>query len=403
MKDYRLDFPLFRRKYKNNSLVYFDNAATSPKPQVVIDSVLSFYQEHNANIHRGPNFLSQEATDLYEEARNTVASFINAPSTSLVFTSGATASINLIARSWGEANLVAGDIVVLSRAEHHANIVPWLQLKDKLDIEIQYIDLDADGTLKDDSVYTILEQDRVKLLSLTQASNVLGIYNYLKPVIAFAKAKGIITLVDASQSIIHRQLDVQDLDADFIVFSGHKLFAPSGVGVLYAPHAILTAMPAFLGGGSMISSVEGQSYVAAEVPAKFEAGTPNIEGAIGLGAACRYIQKITWSEIYKRETDLINYFLEKLNDYPSLQLLGGNSQRLPLFSFNSIKLHPHDLADLLGEEGIIVRAGHHCAEPLHRYLKIKSSLRLSLAFYNTKEEIDIFFNKFKQIEDSFSL
>lgn len=402
MKDYRLDFPLLSRKYRNNNLIYFDNAATSPKLQLVIDSVTDFYKQHNANIHRGPNFLTQEATDLYEEARKIVANFINANTEEIIFTSSATASLNLISRSWGESNLKMGDIVVLSRAEHHANIVPWLLLKDKIGIEIQYIDLNDDGSLSRDSMYTILAQPRVKLLSLTQTSNVLGIYYDLKEVIKMANDKGVVTIVDAAQSIAHHELNVKELGADFLVFSGHKLFAPSGVGVLYGRQKMLGQIPAFFGGGSMISSVSEQSYQVAEIPYKFEAGTPNIEGVIALGVACRYLQQLGWETINKREKGLVDYFLKKIIDYPELQLLGANSNRVPLFSFNTFKLHPHDLADLLGEEGIIVRAGHHCAEPLHRYLKVKASLRLSLAFYNTNEEIDKFFDKFRQLEEKLS-
>ncbi len=402
MKDYRLDFPLLSRKYRNNNLIYFDNAATSPKLQLVIDSVTDFYKQHNANIHRGPNFLTQEATDLYEEARKIVANFINANTEEIIFTSSATASLNLISRSWGESNLKMGDIVVLSRAEHHANIVPWLLLKDKIGIEIQYIDLNDDGSLSRDSMYTILAQPRVKLLSLTQTSNVLGIYYDLKEVIKMANDKGVVTIVDAAQSIAHHELNVKELGADFLVFSGHKLFAPSGVGVLYGRQKMLGQIPAFFGGGSMISSVSEQSYQVAEIPYKFEAGTPNIEGVIALGVACRYLQQLGWETINKREKGLVDYFLKKIIDYPELQLLGANSNRVSLFSFNTFKLHPHDLADLLGEEGIIVRAGHHCAEPLHRYLKVKASLRLSLAFYNTNEEIDKFFDKFRQLEEKLS-
>lgn len=403
MKDYRLDFPLLSRQYRNNPLIYFDNAATTPKPQVVIDSVLSFYQNHTANIRRGPNFLSQEATDLYEAARNIIANFINASYQEIIFTSSATASLNIIARSWGEVHLKAGDIVVLSKAEHHANIVPWLQLKAKIGIEIQYIDLNENGSLNIERVNTIFEQTKVKLVSLTQASNVLGIYQDLKPIIIRAKEKGIITIVDASQGITHRALDVQDLEVDFLVFSGHKLFAPSGVGVLYGRKELLEDLVPFFGGGTMISSVTEQSYEVAELPYKFEAGTPNIEGVIGLGAACKYLSDITWLEIERREKNLVDYFLKRLDSNTGLQLLGGRNNRLPLFSFSLPTLHPHDLADLLGEEGIILRAGHHCAEPLHRYLKITASLRLSLAFYNQPDEINIFFEKFKLIEDKFSL
>lgn len=402
MKDYSLDFPLLERRYQSQSLIYFDNAATSLKPRPVIEAVFNYYNFHNANIHRGPNFLAEEATNLYEEARSGVAEFINAETEEIIFTSSATASLNLVARSWAETNLKKNDVVVITRAEHHANIVPWLQLKERLGIIIKYIDLDKDGNLYLDNLDALLEEANVRLLSITQVSNVLGIFNELKPILTKARQHNIISIVDASQGVAHQKLDVKYLGADFLVFSGHKLFAPSGVGVLYGRREILEAMPPFFGGGGMISEVKDQSFVSAELPFKFEAGTPNIEGVIGLGAACQYLKKIGWEAINKKEEALTDYFLECLKKNPSLKLLGTvSNNRLPLFTLVIKDIHPHDAADLLGEQGIIVRAGHHCAQPLHDYLGEKFSLRASLSFYNTNLEIDRFFKTLKEIQESF--
>ncbi len=403
MIDYKSDFPLLARTYQNKNLVYFDNAATTPKPQVVIDAVNNYYSLHNANIHRGPNFLSEEATNLYEGARQLIADFIKAEKDEIVFTSGTTAGINLIARSWGEKNLRAGDVVALSRAEHHANIVPWLQLKEKIGIELMYIDLNADASFNQESIDKIFSNSRLRVLSITQASNVLGRYYNLSEIISRAKKMGVLTVIDAAQSVPHHSLNIKELDCDFLVFSGHKLFAPSGVGILYGRKEILEEMPPFLGGGNMISDVNINSFNTVAVPDKFEAGTPNIEGAIALGEACRYLQSIGYEEIQRREDILVNHFIHKLASENYIKLLGGSDNKIPLFALSLNGVHPHDAADLLGEQGIITRAGHHCAQPLHDYLNIPASLRVSLSFYNTIEEIDIFFNTIKEIHSSFQI
>jgi len=402
MKDYRLDFPLLKRKYNNQPLVYFDNAATAPKPQAVIAAVNDYYCLHNANVHRGPNFLSEEATLLYEGARKKVADFIGADKEEIIFTSGTTAGLNLLARAWGENNLKAGDIVALSRAEHHANIVPWLQLKEKLGIVLEYIDVKSDGAFDELSLDKIFEQPRLRVLSITQASNVLGQFYDLKSILARAQARGVLTIVDAAQSIAHRPLDVRFLNCDFLVFSGHKLFAPAGLGVLYGRRELLDKLPPFLGGGGMISEVKEQSFSPLADSLKLEAGTPNIEGAIALGAACDYLRGISWPEIIKREEVLVDYFFKKLEACDFVRLLGGKSGRLPLFALDLQGFHPHDAADLLGEQGIVTRAGHHCAQPLHDALEVSSSLRASLSFYNTTAEIDIFFHTLQSIKKSFS-
>ncbi|MGE5425885.1 MAG: aminotransferase class V-fold PLP-dependent enzyme [Bacillota bacterium] len=401
MKRYRHDFPLLKREYKGQELIYFDNAATTPKPQVVLDAVGDYYLFHNANINRGPNFLSEEATLLYESARADVAAFIGARSEEIVFTSGSTASINIIARSLGDWKLKAGDKVILSRAEHHSNLIPWMQLKESLGIQIGYIGLDGEGSFLQSDIEGMLTDPTVKVLSLTQASNVIGRYYDLKPILAAARKREIITVVDSSQSIPHRQVDVIDLGCDFLVFSGHKMFAPAGTGVLYARREILRDMPPVFGGGGMVSEVNFDGYKAAEGPAKLEAGTPNIEGAIGLGAACNYIAGRR-AEMFAQEESLIGHFIHKLQENGNgWRLVGGLQGRLPLFSFDlGPDLHPHDAADLLGERGIIVRAGRHCAHPLHDILGLAGSLRASLAFYNNEEEVDEFFVALAEIRRS---
>ena len=403
MKDYRLDFPLLKRVYNNQALIYFDNAATTPKPQVVIDAVNDYYNLHNTNVHRGPNFLAEEATLLYEGARHKVADFIGSDQEEIVFTSGTTAGLNLLARAWGETNLQAGDIVALSQAEHHANIVPWLQLKEKIGIILQYIELNPDGTFNSESLDKIFAQPRLRVLAITQASNVLGQFYNLKSILERARTQGVLTIVDAAQSIAHQPLNVHDLNCDFLVFSGHKLFAPAGVGVLYGRRDLLEKLPPFFGGGGMITEVKEQSFTSLVGAAKLEAGTPNIEGVIALGAACDYLKTISWPEIIKREEILKNYFLEKLDTIDYARLLGGRDGRLPLFALDINGVHPHDAADLLGEQGIVTRAGHHCAQPLHDVLEINASLRVSLSFYNTTAEIDAFFRILQEIKKSFSI
>jgi cysteine desulfurase / selenocysteine lyase len=392
----RFDFPMLNRQYEGKSLIYFDNAASSLKPKAVLDSVLDYYQNHSSNVHRGPNFLSEEATALYEGARTIVAKFINSSPKETIFTSGATMGINLITRSWGETNLKTGDVIAISRAEHHANLVPWLQLKAKLDLKIVYIEVASDGSL----IWgDILNTHNLKLLAVTQASNVLGSFYDLKNIMAEARAKNIMTVVDAAQSIAHHPVDVKDLGCDFLVFSGHKLLAETGIGILYGREELLEQMPPFLSGGAMIADVSGDSFTPAELPAKFEAGTPNISGAISLGAACLYLN---YDQIIKQEQELTNYFLTRLKELDFVTLIGNKKERLPLFSMTFDGMHPHDVADLLGEEGIITRAGHHCAQPLHDSLKISATLRASLSFYNNKAEIDIFIEALTKIHKLFN-
>jgi cysteine desulfurase/selenocysteine lyase len=391
------DFPILQK----DNLIYFDNAATSLKPEAVISAVTNYYSNYGTSVHRGLSPLAESTTDLYEGARKIVANFIKAKSTEIIFTSGATMSINLVARTWGEANLKKDDVVVLSIAEHHANIVPWLQLKEKIGIKLLYLPLLDSGELDLVKSIEIINSNPVKLLAITQASNVLGIINPVKQLIVEAKKKNIITLIDATLSAAHLPIDVSDLACDFLVFSAHKILGPTGVGVLYGRLELLNNMPPFLGGGSMISSVTQNNFSSAELPYKFEAGTPNIAGVIGLGAACRYIQNLGWAAIYNQEKLLTNYFLSAISKLDFVTVYGKSEYKLPVFSLTLNGIHPHDAADLLGQEGIILRAGHHCAEPLHDYLGVAATLRVSLSFYNTTSEIDTFIIKLKDLVSSF--
>jgi cysteine desulfurase/selenocysteine lyase len=400
--NHRSDFPLLNKHINDLPLVYFDNAATTQKPQVVIDVMTDFYQNSNANVHRGINPLAEEATKLYEDARATIANFIDAQAQEIIFTRGTTESINLVARAWGEEFLKAGDIVVLSQAEHHANYVPWLQLKDKLGIKLSVIPLLASGELDLEKAKKLITEPNVKLLALTHASNVLGLINPISDLFADAQERGIITLLDAAQTIGHLPLNVQELHCDFLVVSSHKMYGPTGVGILFGRAELLEKMPAFLGGGNMISAVYADHFTPNQIPAKFEAGTPPIAEAIGMARACDYLNQIGWSEIAKLENDLTAYMQAEIAKRAYIKLLGTGQDRLPVFSFFIDGIHAHDLADLLGQDGIITRAGHHCAQPLHDSLGVFASLRLSLSFYNTSDEIDRVMTALDKIYQSFN-
>lgn len=393
----RNDFPILNKKIKGQSLVYFDNASTAQKSRSVIEAISNFYKNDNANVHRGLNPLADAATKKYEVARSLVADFIGAQKEEIIFTSGATAGINLVARSWGEANLQAGDIVVLSIAEHHANIVPWLQLQEKIGIKLEYIPLKADGSWDLVAAKKLLNKRRVKLLAISQVSNVLGIINPASQLIKLAKQKGIVTLIDAAQSVAHLKIDVKRLGCDFLVFSGHKLGGPTGIGVLYGRQELLLAMPSFMGGGDMISFVDTDSFGVNELPYKFEAGTPNIAGVIGLGAAIKYLEGVVHHNIEIQEQQLTTYFLQKIKKLTAVKILGTAKAKLPIFALTIKGVHPHDAADILGQAGIILRAGHHCAQPLHDYLGAPATLRASLSFYNTKGEIDYFISRLQEL------
>lgn len=394
----KADFPILKTKINGHSLIYFDNAGTAQKPQVVFKAEQDFYFKANANTHNSLNPLGEEAAQKYTAAQKTIADFMGASSDELLFTASATFGINMVARTWGEANLKAGDIVVLSMAEHHANIVPWLQLKEKKKIILKYITLDKNGGLDIKMAERLLSNPRVKLLSFTAVSNVLGISNPVTKLIKLAKAKKITTLLDISQSIMHAPVNAHKLGADFLVFSGHKLYGPMGIGVLYVRREILRQLPIFFGGGGMIKSVKTNYFIPLDGASRFAAGTPNVAGVIALAAACQYLNKLGWSFIKTQEKALSLYLSQKLRTLDFVKILGKTNKDIPLYALTFSHLHPHDVADLLGEEGIITRAGHHCAEPLHDYYNLPATLRLSLCFYNTKSEIDVFIASLKKIQ-----
>lgn len=382
-----------QKRIGGRPLVYFDSAATSQKPKAVLAAMDRFYRQANANVHRGLDPLGAEATRLYEAGRDQVASFLGAQREEIIFTRGATEGINLVARAWGETQLRSGDRVVISLAEHHSNIVPWLQLREARGIRVDFIPLKKDGRLDFAAARRLLSAPRVKLLALSQASNVLGLYHDLRPLLLLAKRRRIATLVDAAQGIAHRASDVGRLGCDFFVFSGHKIFGPTGTGVLYGRRQVLEQLPPYLGGGGMIAAVRTDGYIPAELPDKFEAGTPNIAGVIGLGAALAYVSRLGYGRIEEIEKELTEYFLARLSQASGVRLIGTGPDKLPVFSLALDGVHPHDAADLLGQEGIVTRAGQHCAQPLHDSLGIGATLRVSLSIYNSRREIDYFFKK----------
>ncbi|TDN48248.1 cysteine desulfurase /L-selenocysteine selenide-lyase (L-alanine-forming) [Buttiauxella sp. JUb87] len=384
----RADFPILSREVNGQPLVYLDSAASAQKPQAVIDAELDFYSHGYAAVHRGIHTLSAEATQLMENVRNQVSRFINAQSPEeIVFVRGTTEGINLVANSWGRANIQAGDNIIISTMEHHANIVPWQILCEHTGATLRVIPLNQDGTLQLD-VFPTLIDEHTKLLAITQVSNVLGTENPVREMIATAHQAGVKVLVDGAQAIMHHTIDVQDLDCDFYLFSGHKIYGPTGIGVLYAREEILQNMPPWEGGGSMIASVSltaGTTYAAA--PWRFEAGTPNTAGIIGLGAALRYVDSLNLTEVSEYEQSLMRYAQQALKAVPDLTIYGPD-QRLGVIAFNLGKHHAYDVGSFLDNYGIAVRTGHHCAMPLMAFYQVPAMCRASFAMYNTEEEVD---------------
>ena len=386
------DFPILNRKINEKKLIYFDNAATSQKPKVVIDALSNFYSNTNANIHRGVHTLSMESTYLYDEAKDKIAEFINAPnSNSIIFTRGTTESLNLIADSWGQSNLKEPDNIVITELEHHSNIVPWQELIKKTKSKLKYIPINSDGTLNLSNINNIITKN-TKLVSMTHVSNGIGTINNIKEIIKIAKSVGAITIIDAAQSAPHMPLDVADLDCDFLTFSGHKMLAPTGIGVLYGKKEILEAMPPYQKGGDMILEVTFDKSTWNEIPFKFEAGTPNIAGAIGLSAAAKYLMEIGMQNIREHEIEITKYAYSNLMNINGIEILGPENIdiRAGLISFNIPDIHPHDLGTFLDSKGIAIRTGHHCAMPLIKKLGSHSSARASFYIYNTNQEIDKF-------------
>lgn len=394
----RAEFPILARQVNGQPLVYLDNAATSQKPLAVIQAMDDYYRHTNANIHRGLHTLSQEATDAHELAREKVQGFINAAfSKEIIFTRGTTESINLVAQSWGRTNLKAGDQVMLSMMEHHANIVPWQMLREQLGIELVIIPILADGSLDMEAFFELLTP-KVKFLAITQVSNALGTVTPLAEIIPAAKALGIPVLVDGAQAIPHQAVDVQALDADFYVFSAHKMYGPTGIGVLYGKQALLEAMPPWQGGGDMIDVVTFEKTTYAQLPHKFEAGTPAIADAIGLGAAVDWMQRVGADAIGAWEHELLVYATAQMKaELPDLRILGEAPNKVGVISFVLEGAHAQDIGLLTDQLGVALRTGHHCAMPVLHHLGVDATARVSFAAYNTLEEVDVFVAALKRV------
>jgi cysteine desulfurase/selenocysteine lyase len=384
----REDFPILQTTVHGRPLVYLDNGATAQKPLAVINSMVDYYKGYNSNVHRGVHYLSQKATDAHEAAREGVRAFINAEkSREVIFTRGTTESINIVAHSFGKAFVNAGDEIIITAMEHHSNIVPWQMLCEERGAILRVIPINADGELILEE-YDKLLNERTKLVTVVHVSNTLGTVNPVKEIIAKAHAVGAAVLIDGAQSIQHMAVDVQDLDADFFVFSGHKLFGPTGIGVLYGKEQYLNAMPPYQGGGSMIKQVTLEKTTYNELPFKFEAGTPHVEGIIGLGAAIDYINAIGIANVAAYEHELVAYAVEQLSKIEGLRFIGNAKERVSVLSFLVGDIHPYDIGVILDKLGIAVRTGHHCCQPIMDIFSIPGTVRASFAFYNTKAEVD---------------
>ncbi|MFZ2404671.1 MAG: cysteine desulfurase [Methylobacter sp.] len=385
----RADFPILAEKIRNKPLVYLDNAASCQKPQAVIDSIVHLYSHDYANVHRGVHTLSVRSTDKFEGARTKVKDFINAASEKeIIFVRGATEAINLVAQTYGKANIKAGDEILITAMEHHSNIVPWQMLCQQTGAILKVAPINLQGELIYDEFEKLIS-DKTKLVSVVHMSNALGTINPVKKIIAAAHAKNIPVLLDGAQAIPHMAVDVQDLDCDFYVFSGHKLYAPSGIGALYGKQALLEAMPPYQGGGDMIRKVTFEETEYNVLPYKFEAGTPNIADVVGLGAAIDYLNGIGMDKIAAYEAELLDYATEKAMQIKGLRIIGEAGHKGAILSFTLDKIHPHDIGTMLDSLGIAVRAGHHCAMPVMDFFKVPATARASFAMYNTKEEIDV--------------
>ena len=385
----RADFPILEEKIRNKPLIYFDNAATCQKPQAVIDSIVNLYSHDYANVHRGVHTLSVRSTELFEGARTRVKDFINASSEKeIIFVRGTTEAINLVAQTYGKTNIKAGDEIIITAMEHHSNIVPWQILCQQTGAVLKVAPINLQGELIYDEFEKMLS-DKTRLVSVVHMSNALGTINPVKTIIAAAHAKGIPVMLDGAQAIPHMTVDVQDLDCDFYAFSGHKLYAPSGVGVLYGKQSLLEAMPPYQGGGDMIRKVTFAETEYNVLPYKFEAGTPSIADVIGLGAAIDYLYTIGMDKIAAYEAGLLDYATDKAGQIKGLRIIGEAEHKGAILSFVLDKIHPHDIGTMLDSLGIAVRAGHHCAMPVMDFFKVPATVRASFAMYNTKEEIDV--------------
>lgn len=397
INSYRKDFPILKETIYNQPLVYLDNGATTQKPRCVIEAMVNEYYTTNANVHRGVHFLSQKATELYEQARETVRTFINARSTKeIIFTRGTTESLNLFVNSFGEAFLQEGDEVIISTMEHHSNIVPWQLLAAKKGISIKVIPINDNGEIELDD-YKNLFSPRTKVVSITHVSNVLGTVNPMKEMIHMAHERHVPVMVDGAQSVPHFEVDVQDLDADFLAFSGHKVYGPTGIGVFYGKEKYLEQMPPYQGGGEMIQSVSFEKTVFNELPYKFEAGTPDYVAAVGLKKALDYVTAIGMDKIEAYEEALTGYAIDQMKTIPGMRIFGNAGRRSSVISFLVGDIHHLDMGTLLDQLGIAVRTGHHCAQPVMQRYGIEGTVRASFGLYNTEEEVDRLVNGIKRV------
>jgi cysteine desulfurase/selenocysteine lyase len=412
VNEVRADFPILERQVHGKPLVYLDNAATSQKPEAVIESMSEYYRHYNANIHRGVHTLAEEATAAYENARRKVGRFINARRPSeVVFVRNTTEAINLVAYAWGRANVGEGDVIILSLMEHHSNLVPWQLLAQATGARLEFVGLDPAGRLALDDLDVLLDKHRarVKLASFSGMSNVLGVINPVREIAARVHEAGALLMVDGAQSVPHLPVDVQALDADFLAFSGHKMLGPTGIGALWARKEILQDMPPFLGGGDMIKSVHLRESEWNDVPHKFEAGTPNMEQAIGLGVAVEYLSELGMENVHAHEQAMAAYALDRLASVPNIRIYGPPAaERGGVVTFNLIRegellIHPHDLASILDREGIAIRAGHHCAQPLMEHYGVPATARASFYVYNTEPEVDALVEALNKAEFMFGL
>ncbi len=398
----RRDFPILEQQVYGHRLVYLDNAATSQKPLAVIDVISRYYERGNANIHRGVHYLSEHATEEHEAARRTVRSFLNAADKrEIIFVRSATEGINLVAQTYGRTHVGAGDEVLLTAMEHHSNIVPWQMLCEEKGAHLRVVPINDRGELLMEELPKLLSE-RTKLLAVTHISNALGTINPLRKIIEIAHQHNVPVVVDGAQAVSHIKVDVQELDADFYVFSGHKVYAPTGIGVLYGKRALLEEMPPYQGGGDMIRSVTFEKTLYNDLPYKFEAGTPNIGGAIGLGAAIDYINHLGMENIAAHEHDLLGYATESLSAIPGVRIIGTAAQKAAVISFIIEGIHPHDIGTILDREGIAVRTGHHCAQPVMQRFRIPATARASFALYNTRAEVDALVKGIEKVMEVFA-
>lgn len=384
----REQFPILSEKVHGKPLVYLDNAATSQKPQAVIDALSRYYTEYNANVHRGLHRLSELATNAYEQARGKVQRFLGASDArEIVFTRGTTEAINLVAQAWGRANLKAGDEVLISHMEHHSNILPWQMVCEQIGAKLRVIPINDRGELLMDE-FTRLLTDRTRIVSVVHVSNALGTINPVNDIVSMAHERGALAMIDGAQAAAHMQISVRDLDCDFYAVSGHKMFGPTGIGALYGKSALLQAMPPYQGGGEMIKNVTFEKTLFADPPTRFEAGTPHIAGAIGMGAAIDWIKSLDWRAVGAHEHELLKYGTERLLEIPGLRLIGTAVHKAAVLSFVIESQHPYELGQILDHDGVAIRTGHHCTQPLMERFGVPATCRASLAMYNTREEID---------------